>query len=95
LINAVSALTLFFLIALQVLRSFETPVGVFLAGIDRLTNLVHFFKAIQEILAAVILVLTSIISPEGWVILITASGLICLIWIASLRRLMVPRRVML
>jgi hypothetical protein len=94
LINAVSALTLFLLIALQLLQSFDTPVEVLLVGVDRLTTVLQFFKAIQEILAAVILVLTSIISPEGWVILATASGLICLAWIASLRRLIIARRIL-
>ena len=93
LINAVGAMTLFFYFTFRLYQTIETPVEVLLVGIDRLTSILHFIKAIQEILAAILLVLTSVIPPEGWVILSTAAGLLSLVWIVSLHRLMIQRRI--
>ena len=93
LINAVSAVTLFILIAFQLYRSFDTPLDVFLVGVDQFKSILHFFKAIQEILLAVFRVMASLIPSEGWIFMVVLVGLMSLAWIATLRRLMIPRRI--
>jgi hypothetical protein len=84
---------LFTLLAVQVLAAYETPAQLFLVWLYRLVDLLSLANTLQELLVTLPGVLLTAIPPFWWAVFATLVGLLSLLWIVSLRQLMLPRRI--
>lgn len=84
---------LVFLLATQFFTTFETPLSLFMSGIYRLTSIVTFISAVQNIFFTLYRTITSVVPAGIWAILgigLVGSGAI---WVISMTSLAVlPRR---
>jgi hypothetical protein len=87
------AVLLFSLLVAQLLTVFDSPADLVLLEASRIFGMLSTFKAIQQILAVLWGVLPTIVPPGWWVALAVGLGLVSLLWIVSLRQLMLPRRI--
>jgi anti-sigma factor RsiW len=87
------AILLFGLLVAQILTVYDSPTDLLLMEASRLMGLLSTVRAIQEILTVLWGVLLSTVPPGWWAGLAAALGLLSLLWILSLRQLMLPRRI--
>lgn len=92
-IYGAGALFFLLLFAIQAFLMFDSPSELLLAGIYRLTAAYSNLNVIGEILTTLISVFSTAIPPVYWVTFVAILGLLSLIWIFSLQRLILPRRI--
>jgi predicted anti-sigma-YlaC factor YlaD len=89
----VVAVTFIFL-SIQLSTTVSSPTDLLLNLIYRATSSIAMLNALQDISYAIWRVVTSVVSPGGWLLLSGASFLGAVVWIVSLRKLIsIPRRV--
>jgi hypothetical protein len=84
---------LLLLLLVQVAFIYRSPEQLLFAGALRIAELLSFANLAQELLLTLPNVLLTAIPPVWWAVSAAVLGLLCLVWILSLRRIMLPRRV--
>jgi predicted anti-sigma-YlaC factor YlaD len=87
------AAILLILMGVNILTSVDQPLQLLLIGTQKLIEWVSVLKAINEVISAVIELVTFIIPPVWWVVFAGMISLLCLLWMYSLRQLIQPRRI--
>lgn len=87
------AVLLFLMLLTQIITSFNSPVEIFLSGVQLLTGMVTFLGTLQGLVTTLAGTFITLVPPVGWFLL---TGVLCaliIIWLVSLRLVIYPRRV--
>jgi hypothetical protein len=87
------ALFLLVILAVQIALIYESPQQLLFAGVFRIAEVLSTANLIQELLLTLPSFFFTVIPPFWWAVFAALLGLLGFIWILSLRRLMLPRRV--
>ena len=94
-LNTFGAVFLLVLLAAQLNFAIVSPTTLLLSGVRLATSWLSFANAVQEILTTFLSVIVRIVPPLWWVVVVTGISFLSLIWIFSLRILLLPRRIIL
>ncbi len=93
LILNVVAVTFVFL-SIQLSASVGSPTDLLLNLVYRATSSIAMLNALQDIGYAIWRVVTSVVTPRGWILITSGSFLGAVVWIVSMKKLIsIPRRV--
>jgi len=87
-----AALSILMILSFQLFKSFDQPMDVLIFGANILTQLLSIIFAINEITSALVELVSIMIPPIWWVVSATLVSLMSLLWLYSLKRIMLPRR---
>jgi len=92
-LNTFGAVLLLVWLAAQLNFAIDLPTTLLLSGVRLATSWLSFANAVQEILTTFLNVVVRIVPPFWWVVVATGISFLSLIWIFSLRQLLLPRRI--
>jgi predicted anti-sigma-YlaC factor YlaD len=90
-----AGLAFLFLVVLtaQVISSFDSPTAIFLSGLYLFTEAIESITTLQGLVSVLLNTLITVVPPAWWIfMMLLLCGLIT-IWLASLRRIVYPRRI--
>jgi hypothetical protein len=87
------ALLLLVFLAVLVALVYESPEQLLFAGVFRIAEALSVANLVQELLFTLPYFFITVIPPFWWAVIAAMLALLCLLWMLSLRRLMLPRRV--
>ena len=87
------AMLLLVLLAVQVVLVYESPEQLLFDGVFRMSEMLSTANLVQKLLVTLPYFFITVIPPFWWAVFAALLGFLCLLWIFSLRRLMLPRRV--
>jgi len=92
-LNAFAALMFLLFLLAQIYIVVDSPISFFIIFIVHLvTTWLSFISVIQEILTTFSGVVLRIVPQFWWIVITTGISLLSLIWLYSLRKLLLPRR---
>ena len=83
------------LMGVNLFASVDQPLQLLLLGTNKITEWLSLIKAINEVLSALIELVSIMIPPVWWVMFAVVISLLSLLWIYSLKQLIQPRRIIL
>jgi predicted anti-sigma-YlaC factor YlaD len=86
---------LLLMMGVNIITSVDQPLQLLLLGTNKLIEWLSVIKAINEILSALVELVSFMIPPVWWVLLAGMISLLCLLWFYSLKQLIQPRRIIL
>lgn len=89
------AVFLLLMMGVNIITSVDQPLQLLLIGTNKLIEWLTVIKAINEVLSALVELVSFMIPPVWWVLLAGMISLLCLLWFYSLRQLIQPRRIIL
>lgn len=89
------ALFILLLISINVFTSIDQPIQLLFLGTSKLTEILSALNAINEILSAFVELVSILIPPMWWIVIVAGISLLGLLWLYSLKQLMQPRRMLL
>jgi len=94
-LNTFGAVLFLVLLATQYSFAIDSPITLILSSVRLATSWLSFANVVQEILTTFLSVIVRIVPPFWWVVVATGISVLSLIWIFSLRQLLLPRRTIL
>jgi anti-sigma factor RsiW len=91
-INFGAAALLLLTLILGALFIYESPARLMLAGAYQVVMLISFLNAVQEIFTALVIAVLTIVPPLGWALIGGALAVLNVLWIVSLRQIILPWR---
>jgi predicted anti-sigma-YlaC factor YlaD len=92
-LNAGGAAVLFLFLVFQIWYAFGSPTALLFASVYQLTAALTTLSAVGDAITTVISTVASVLPPIYLVAFASLFALLSLIWILSLRKLMLPRRI--
>lgn len=92
-LSAGVAALLLLMMAIQLLATVETPTQLLIGWLSQVTSFLSFANAVQEVSFTLLAVLLGAVPPLWLATMGAALGLLCLLWIVSLRKVMLPWRI--
>jgi predicted anti-sigma-YlaC factor YlaD len=92
-LNVSGAAVLFLFLVLQIWFAFGSPTALLLAGVYQLTAALTTLSAAGEAITTIIRTMASVLPPVYLAAFASLLALLSLLWILSLRKLMLPRRI--
>jgi hypothetical protein len=77
----------------QVISSFDSPMAIFLSGLYLFTEAIESITTFQGVVSILLNTLITIVPPAWWILIMLVSCGLITIWLASLRRIVYPRRI--
>ena len=87
-----AALSILMLLSFQVFKSINQPMDFLILGANILTQLLSIIFAINEITSALVELISIMIPPFWWVVSATIVSVMSLLWLYSIKRIMLSRR---
>ena len=84
-----------FLMGVNLFASVDQPIQLLLLGTNKIAEWLSIIKATNEVLSALIELVSIMIPPVWWVMFAVVISLLGLLWIYSLKQLIQPRRIIL
>jgi hypothetical protein len=88
-----AALSILMILGLQVFKSIDQPMDILIFGANTLTQLLSIIFAINEITSALLELVSIMIPPVWWVVFVTLISLMSILWLYSIKRIMLARRI--
>lgn len=89
------AIFILLLLSVNLYTSVDQPIQLLLLGTNKITEWLSLIKATNEVLSALVELVSIMISPTWWVLFAAVISLLSLLWIYSLKQLIQPRRMIL
>lgn len=80
------------LMGVNLILSVDQPIQLLFLGTNKITEWLSIIKATNEILSALIELVSIMIPPVWWVMFAVVISILSLLWIFSLKQLIQPRR---
>lgn len=91
-INFGAAALLMALLILSVLFIYSSPAQLVLAGAYQVVMLFSFINAVQEIFTTLVIAAFTVVPPWGWVLIASTLAVLNVLWVVSLRQIILPWR---
>lgn len=94
--GVMASIALAFLLILSglALKSFDSPLDLFLSGLYLFTGSLAALSALGKFMVTLLNALILIVPPVGWAALVMTAALLGLAWLLSLRRIFLTRRIL-
>jgi anti-sigma factor RsiW len=92
-LHASGAAVLFLFLLLQIWFAFGSPTALLFAGVYQVTAIVTAVGAVGEAVTTIVRTMLSAVPPAYLVMSAAILTLLSMLWILSLRKLMLPRRI--
>jgi hypothetical protein len=87
------AVVLLVFMAIRTLNSFDSPAGLLVSGLTLFAGLTASITVLQDFGVILLNFLSGFLPPAWWLGLFAIISLLCVLWVESLRRLVLSRRI--